>query len=86
MLVFLTTVLMFTSAIFFPITALSEKYQTVLRLNPIAVLVEESRKVLVYGQPPNWIAVGGLLMLGALIAYFGYWWFQKTRKGFADVL
>lgn len=85
-LVFLTTILMFTSAIFFPITALSEKYQTILKLNPIAVLVEESRKVLVYGESPNWLAVGVLLVLGVLFAHFGYWWFQKTRKGFADVL
>lgn len=83
---FLTTVLMFTSAIFFPITALSEKNQAILKLNPIALLVEESRKVLVYGQAPNWLAVGGLWLLGMLLAYFGYWWFQKTRRGFADVL
>lgn len=83
---FLTTVLMFTSAIFFPITALSERNQAILKLNPIALLVEESRKVLVYGQAPNWLAVGGLWVLGMLLAYFGYWWFQKTRRGFADVL
>lgn len=83
---FVTTVLLFTSAIFFPITSLPQQYQTILKLNPITSTVEESRKVLVYGQSPDWLVVGGLLVLGVLFAYLGYWWFQKTRNGFADVL
>lgn len=85
-LVFFTTLLMFTSAVFFPLSNLPENYQRWLRLNPIALIIEECRKILVYGQYPDWLSIGLLSIVGALVAFFGFWWFQKTRKGFADVL
>lgn len=83
---FLTTILFFTSAIFFPISALPENYQRLLKLNPFVLLIEQSRKVLIYGQPPDWGTLVILLAVSSLVAWIGYWWFQKTRKGFADVL
>lgn len=83
---FLTTILLFTSAIFFPLSALPEIAQTILRLNPIVLLVEESRKVLIYGHTPDWFILTVLTVISALIAYLGFGWFQKTRNGFADVL
>jgi len=83
---FLTTLLLFTSAIFFPLSALPENYQKLLRLNPLVILVEESRKVLVHGQTPDWLSLAIPFVLSGLVAWIGFWWFQKTRKGFADVL
>lgn len=82
----LTTILMFTSAVFFPISALPEAYQPLLMLNPLAVLITESRNVLVYGVLPNWLSLFVILIFGICTAYLGYTWFQKSRKGFADVL
>lgn len=81
-----TSVLMFISAVFFPISSLPEKYQTIILLNPIAVIVSESRSALIFGQAPNWALLGLILVLGLFVASGGYWWFQKMRKGFADVL
>lgn len=82
----LTTVLMFVSAVFFPITALPEQYQAVIRLNPLATIISDSRNALVYGQPPDWAALGWMFLFGICVAAGGYWWFQKARRGFADVL
>jgi lipopolysaccharide transport system permease protein len=82
----LTTVLMFLSAIFYPLSALPESYQAWLRLNPLVVIINESRKVLIFGRLPDWTWLGFALLGGLLIAFAGFWWFQKTRKGFADVL
>lgn len=81
-----TTVLMFLSPVFYPISALPEKYRFWLHLNPLTFIIEEGRKTLVYGQLPDW--GGGALYLACsmLIAWAGFWWFQKSRKGFADVL
>jgi lipopolysaccharide transport system permease protein len=81
-----TTILLFVSSVFFPISALPEKYQLIISLNPLALIVSESRKVLAFGQPPDWKIFILTLLIGALIALIGYWWFQKARKGFADVL
>jgi lipopolysaccharide transport system permease protein len=77
---------MFLSAIFYPISALPEKYQFWLRLNPLVLIIAESRKVLIYGSLPDWTWLGVSTLIGLGIAFAGFWWFQKTRKGFADVL
>lgn len=82
----LTTVLMFVSAVFFPISALPEQYQGIIRLNPLAMIISDGRNALVYGLPPNWAALGWLFLFGICVAVGGYWWFQKARRGFADVL
>ena len=81
-----STILLFMSAVFFPITALPEKYQFWIRINPLASIIEQSRNVLVFGRLPNFWALLIMLAVGALIAWCGFVWFQKTRKGFADVL
>ena len=82
----ITTVLMFMSAVFYPISALPERYQAWLRLNPLVLIITESRKVLILGDLPDWRWLGLALLMGLVIAFAGFWWFQKTRKGFADVL
>jgi len=81
-----TTVMLFISGVFFPMSALPERYQFWLKLNPLAVVIEQSRSVLVFGQLPSlttWAAMAGL---GFAMAWGGFSWFQKTRRGFADVL
>jgi len=80
------TILMFVSAVFFPISALPEQYQVYLRLNPVAVIVSESRNVIIFGIQPDWSLLGLTLLMGLVVAVLGYVWFQKARKGFADVL
>jgi lipopolysaccharide transport system permease protein len=82
----LTTVLMFMSPIFFPVSALPEKFQVFVKLNPLAPIIEETRQVLFWGQIPNLYEYGLCLFIATLIAMFGFYWFQKTRKGFADVI
>jgi lipopolysaccharide transport system permease protein len=82
----LTTALLFVSPVFYPVTALPPAYQNVLQLNPLTPVIEQSRQVLVWGKVPDptlWL-VG--LVAGGIVAWLGFAWFQKTRKGFADVL
>jgi len=82
----ITTLLMFTSAVFFPIESLPDEYQAAMRLNPVATIITESRNALIFGQAPDWAWLSLMMLIGLAIAAGGYWWFQKTRKGFADVL
>ena len=81
-----TRMLMFLSAIFYPISALPEEYQAWLRLNPLVTIIDESRKVLIFGGLPDWRWLGVAFVAGLIIAFAGFWWFQHTRRGFADVL
>jgi lipopolysaccharide transport system permease protein len=81
-----TTILFFVSPVFYPISALPVEYQGWLELNPLAFIIEEGRNVLIFGRFPDigrWVV---MLTGGLLIAWGGFAWFQKTRKGFADVL
>jgi lipopolysaccharide transport system permease protein len=82
----LTTVLMFLSPVLYPIAALPEVYRPWMLLNPLTYIIEESRNVLLMGHMPQWDRLGIALIVGVLMAVVGFWLFQKTRKGFADVL
>jgi lipopolysaccharide transport system permease protein len=81
-----TMVLMFLSPLFYPLTALPERYRLWLHMNPLTFIIEEARNVLIFGNTPNWIGWAVALVASLLVAAAGFWWFQKTRKGFADVL
>lgn len=82
----LTTVLMFLSPIFYPISSLPENFQELFQLNPLTPTIEMVRDVLIWGNWPNWRIWGASLVVALLVAFMGFAWFQKTRKGFADVL
>ena len=81
-----TTVLMFLSPIFYPITALPEKYQLLMLLNPLTPVIESTRDVIFWGRLPNMTLLLVYFVGSAFIAWLGFVWFQMTRKGFADVL
>jgi lipopolysaccharide transport system permease protein len=81
-----TTVLMFVSPVVYPLSALPETYQTWIKLNPLTFILEEGRKSLIFGQLPDALGWGIHLLVSIMIAWMGFWWFQKSRKGFADVL
>lgn len=82
----LTTVLLFLSPIFYPVSSLPEKYRVFVYINPLTFIVEQMRDVLIFGKVPSWSGLCLMTLGGAIIAWLGLVWFQKTRKGFADVL
>ncbi|WP_085647540.1 MULTISPECIES: ABC transporter permease [unclassified Pseudomonas] len=82
----LTSVLMFLSPIFYPASALPEAYRPVLMLNPLTPVIEQARDVLFFGRAPDFSIIGIYFLIGLLVMWLGFAWFQKTRKGFADVL
>jgi lipopolysaccharide transport system permease protein len=81
-----TTVLMFLSPVFYPITAVPERFRQFIMANPLTFIIEQAREVLIWGHLPNWAGLGAYTLVAAAITWAGYAWFQKTRKGFADVL
>ncbi len=78
--------LMFLSPIFYPVSAIPEKLRFVYGLNPISYVVEDARQIIIWGNQPNWIWLIAGTACGAIIAILGYLWFQKTKKGFVDVI
>ena len=82
----ITTVLLFLSPVFYPVSALPEQYRSLLHLNPLTFIIEQARDVLIWGKLPDWLGLGLYFALSLLIAWVGLMWFQATRKGFADIL
>ncbi len=81
-----TTVLMFLSPVFYPVTAVPESFRPFIMANPLTFIIEQAREVLIWGHLPDWMGLGGYTLAATVIAWAGYAWFQKTKKGFADVL
>lgn len=82
----ITTIFLFLSPVFYPLKAIPERYRTWILLNPLTFIIEQSRAVLIWGQRPDWLGLLLYLVVAFFVLWGGYWWFQKTRKGFADVL
>lgn len=82
----ITTVMMFLAPVFYPITALPKEFHPWIMVNPLTFIIEQMREVLIWGHLPNWLGLIAYILVSTAIAWAGYVWFQKTRKGFADVL
>lgn len=81
-----TTILMFLAPVFYPVSALPEEFRPWLMANPLTFIIEQAREVLIWGRMPDFSGLGAYTVIAIATTWLGYVWFQKTRKGFADVL
>ncbi|HRW64225.1 MAG TPA: ABC transporter permease [Candidatus Competibacter sp.] len=82
----LVQLLMFMTPVFYPISALPASARYWFQFNPLALVIEQTRGIILFGQPPVWGHYLLCLGMGFLVALLGAYWFARTRKGFADVL
>lgn len=80
------TLMMFLSPIFFPLEMVPERYRALMYVNPTTALIQQVRAVTVQGELPDFQVLGAYSLVGILVMAVGYWTFNRTRKGFADVL
>lgn len=81
-----STLLLFLSPIFYPASSLPEEFRHLLYLNPLTYVIEMMRGALLYAHAPDWYVFALATSVSIVCAWAGYAWFQKTRKGFADIL
>ena len=79
------TLMMFCSGIFFAIDSMPPAYQEVLRLNPMAILIEDYRQVLIDSAVPEvsrcaWIASLSMLFLLAMKRLYRRFDLALTRR------
>jgi len=82
----LSTVLMFMSPIFYPVSSLPPDIQHLFLLNPLTPVIEQTRDVLIWNKLPENLTTLLYFPAAAFFSWMGFAWFQKTRKGFADVI
>ena len=82
-------VLFFMSPIFWRLESVEARLPELacyLKVNPLTVIIEESRRLIFAAELPNWFRLS-VVTLGALVVFaLGLAWFRKTKKGFADVI
>ena len=87
-LVFFLTLLFFCTPICYPepTTGIPAALKSFFHVNPIYVMVKAYRAVLLEGTAPDWQSLAWLSVAGLAAFIFGFAWFYKSRKAFADVL
>lgn len=80
------TAWMYLTPIFYPENIIPQKYQWMVNLNPMAPLIRSYRRILLEGKAPDWRGLGVTMIFAIVCFVLGYWWFERTKKAFADVL
>jgi lipopolysaccharide transport system permease protein len=80
------TAWVYLTPIYYPENIIPPKYQWMVNLNPMAPLVRNYRLILLEGRAPDWRGLGVTMVFALVCFVFGYWWFQRTKKAFADIL
>lgn len=79
-------VLMFVTPIFYAMEALPEAVRPLLCLNPLTAVVEDMRRVVLWGLLPDWPRLVVWVAVDGAVMVLGYAWFATTKRAFADVL
>jgi len=82
----ITAAIMFLTPIFFPVDAVPERFRGLLDVNPLAPIVQQVREVLIWNMGLDPVRFGTSFVLGLVVFGAGFAFFQKVRKGFADVI
>jgi homopolymeric O-antigen transport system permease protein len=82
----LLQILFYLSPIIYPVSIIPHRFQFLVNLNPIALLVQAYRDVIVYNRQPDWFSLVYPAALGVTLLIFGYRHFKANEDRFADML
>ena len=77
---------MYLTPIIYPESIVPAQYRLAINLNPFTPLVRNYRRVILDGLSPDWAGLAYFAAFALITFIFGYWWFARTRKNFADVI
>jgi len=80
------TMLLFLSGIFFDISKVSASMQTYLMLNPIALLINMYRQILLEGAPPDWQQLLGVLVFSTATMALAIWLFKRFDRIYPKIV
>ena len=77
---------MYLTPIIYPESLVPERFRVFVNINPFTHLVRSYRRILLAGAAPDWSGLLYFTAFALVVFLFGYWWFARTRKNFADVI
>jgi lipopolysaccharide transport system permease protein len=82
----LMQIFMFLSPVFYPVGSAPAALRWLYDINPLSAVIENLRRVALWGQMPNWESWSMSLAVGLVAAVVGYALFQHVKAEFADAL
>ena len=77
---------MYLTPIIYPESIVPDRFRAFMNFNPFTALVRSYRRIFLEGAAPDWSGLAYFTAFALVIFIFGYWWFARTRKSFADVV
>ena len=77
---------MYLTPIIYPESIVPDRFRALIDFNPFTPLVRNYRRIFLDGLAPDWPALAYFAAIAVVLFIFGYWWFARTRKSFADVV
>lgn len=82
----LARIMMYLMPVLYPASIFPEPWRSWMKANPMSVFIEQMRNIVVFGKLPTWVDLGWASLWAVGILMLGAFWFQKTRRAFADVI
>jgi lipopolysaccharide transport system permease protein len=83
---FITALLLFLSPVFYPVESFPIRFRPLLFANPLTLPIQQVREVVIQGKVPSLNTIVFAYLIALIITAIGLWFFERTRKGFADVV
>lgn len=77
---------MYLTPIIYPESIVPPRFRWFINVNPFTPLVRSYRNIFLDGLAPDWRGLAYFSAIALVVFVFGYWWFARTRKNFADVI
>lgn len=78
--------LFFLTPVFWELTIAPGHYIRILKLNPLAVLINSYRRIFFYNQFPDWVNLGYLFLIAVILLWLGSRLFQNRKEVFAEYI
>lgn len=78
--------LFYFTPIIYPITMIPDQYKKLFLLNPLAIIISESRKALITGEALSWPHTIYVFLTSMAILILGHYYFKKNVKSVAENL
>lgn len=82
----LATALFFLSSAIVPVDSLPARLRPLFEANPLTFYIDQTRRLVLWHQPVDWQGWAWQALIALVLFWLAYAWFQRTRRGFADVL
>jgi lipopolysaccharide transport system permease protein len=77
---------MYLSPIIYPVNLVPERFRPFYFLNPMAVLIDTYRRIILFNQMPDWPYLGLAAFVSVSLIIVAYRYFKRAEREFADLI